>query len=310
MQVMTQPSFRSMTGFGHAEGAHAQGAVRVEIRTVNHRFLNVQIRLPLGWESLQPGIEALLRKRLLRGHVSVTVSRVRNNEVGSERAESPVEVDLAKARGYFRAMEKLGEALELEDRPTLRDLLSFRDLMRVSDAQETEAPVALEEIEPLLDTALHQVVDMRTTEGARLAEDLLSRLARLEESLNRIESAAPARVERERDRLREAITRLLGEDRGALVDEDRIAREVAHMAERWDIEEELVRFRSHNRMFLDTIQVPGGEGAGKRLGFILQEILRETNTLGSKANDAEIQGEVVRMKEEVERLREQVENVE
>jgi uncharacterized protein (TIGR00255 family) len=299
-----------MTGFGHADGSLSQGGVRLEVRTVNHRFLNVQIRLPAGWEMLQPGIEGALRERLQRGHVAVTVSRVRNPEGADERSAAPVEVDLARARGYLRAMELMVKDLGLPDPPTLRDLLGFRDLIRLSEVQDGEVPVTMEEIRPLLEVALDQVLTMRMTEGGRLGEDLLARITRLEESLVQVEAAAPARLEKERDRLREAITRLLGEAHAGLVDEDRITREVAHLAERWDIEEELVRFRSHTRMFRDTVLSPGAEGAGKRLGFILQEILRETNTLGSKANDARIQAEVVGMKEEVERLREQVENVE
>jgi uncharacterized protein (TIGR00255 family) len=307
---MSAPPIQSMTGFGHAEHTLPQGSLRAEIRTVNHRFLNLQVRLPLGWEAMQSGVDRLIRQRLKRGHVSVTISRVRSTDASDSQTEvlTPVDVDLARARGYWQALQTLQEAIGLPDPPVLRDLLTFRDLIRVVDTPEDLAPISLEAVEELVGQALEQVVQMRFEEGQRLAQDLLARAQVLRDGLSRIEAMAPDRLIRERDRLREAIGKLLGQD--ILIDEERIAREVAHLAERWDIEEELVRYRSHLQMFQDTIAAPGAEGAGKRLGFILQEILRETNTIGSKANDAAILGEVVRLKEEVERLREQVENVE
>jgi uncharacterized protein (TIGR00255 family) len=149
---------------------------------------------------------------------------------------------------------------------------------------------------------------MRVEEGERLAEDLRGRLRAMESEVEAIEAAAPGRLERERDRIREQIARLLPD--GVPVDEERIAREIAHLAERWDIHEEVVRFRSHLEMFRDTLGDGSPDGVGKRLGFIVQEILREANTMGSKANDAEIARAVVKLKEEIERLREQLENVE
>lgn len=309
---MTAPSIYSMTGFGHAERAIPQGTLRAEIRTVNHRFFNLQARLPVGWESMQPAMDRLLRERVRRGHVAVTISRLRAPDSAEAAGEvaATVEVDLPKARGYLKALETLHQSLGLPEAPGLRDLLSFRDLIRVVDAPETEIPVSLDDIEALVAEALDQVIRMRAEEGGRLAQDLLGRTDRMAEALERIHKAAPDRLIRERDRLREAISRLLEDEREIPVDEDRLAREVAHLAERWDLEEELVRFRSHLQMFRDTLIRPGAEGAGKRLGFILQEILRETNTIGSKANDAGIQAEVIQLKEDIERLREQVENVE
>ncbi len=308
---MTSASIQSMTGFGHAEHALPQGAIRVEIRSVNHRFLNLQVRLPLGWEGMQSGVERVLRQALRRGHVAVTISRVRAsdaNESALGAMVTPVDVDLPRARGYWQALQTLHESLGFADPPRLRDLLVFRDMIRVTDTPEDLVPVSSQEVEALVEEALGHVLDMRAREGERLAGDLFARVSTLDEGLQRIEEMAPARLLRERDRLRDAIQRLLGQD--LMVDDERIAREVAHLAERWDIEEELVRYRSHLQMFRETLAAPGADGAGKRLGFLLQEILRETNTIGSKANDAAIQGEVVRLKEEVERLREQVENVE
>jgi uncharacterized protein (TIGR00255 family) len=148
---------------------------------------------------------------------------------------------------------------------------------------------------------------MREDEGRRLHADLEGRVAAIEEALGTIEELAPARLAAERDRLREAVAELAG---AVAVDEERLAQEIAYLAERWDINEELVRFRSHNELFRELLAADAAEPVGKRLGFLVQEMHREANTIGSKANHAAIAHRVVAIKEEVERLREQVENVE
>jgi uncharacterized protein (TIGR00255 family) len=149
---------------------------------------------------------------------------------------------------------------------------------------------------------------MREEEGVALAIDLSARLDAMEAQLGEVETLAPARLLAERDRLRAAIAKLL--DGEVTVDEERIAREVAHLAERWDIHEEIVRFRSHVALFRETLRAGASDGVGKRLGFVAQELLREANTIGSKANDVEISRRVVALKEGIDRVREQLENVE
>ena len=159
----------------------------------------------------------------------------------------------------------------------------------------------------MVEAAARAVVALRETEGARLHEDLSGRLDALAALLDRVEARAPERLTAERDRLRAQIKELAeAED----VDEDRLAREIAYLAEKWDINEELVRFRSHIALFRETLDGDATEAVGKRLSFVVQEMHREANTIGSKANDAEITHASVGMKEEIERLREQVENVE
>jgi uncharacterized protein (TIGR00255 family) len=190
----------------------------------------------------------------------------------------------------------------------LQHLLAFRDLFRAPERERTLPEVDPADVEAVVQVAAAAAVGMRMEEGDRMARDLLARLRVMETEVAVIEAAAPGRLERERIRIREAIARLLPE--GVGVDEDRIAREIAHLAERWDIHEEVVRFRSHLAMFRDTVREGSPEGVGKRLGFIVQEILREANTMGSKANDADIARSVVALKEEIERLREQLENLE
>jgi uncharacterized protein (TIGR00255 family) len=296
---------RSMTGYGDAEADFDGGRIRVEVRTVNHRYLNVQLRMPTGLERHQVELERVVKAHLARGHVSVslTVERGTPGEL-----PPPVEVDLEKARGYLEGFRKIQDELGAEGTVDLSLLAGFRDLFQLSDRDRTAPEVDPAILREALEVALRKVVSMRVEEGVRLAEDLSSRLTMMEAELAAIAARAPERLVAERDRLRLAISELL--DDAAEVDEERIAREIAYLAERWDIQEELVRFRSHLQMFRDALENGHPDGVGKRFGFISQELLRETNTLGSKANDAQIARSVVALKEEIERLREQIENVE
>jgi uncharacterized protein (TIGR00255 family) len=183
----------------------------------------------------------------------------------------------------------------------------FRDLFQGAGEEDIPLP-SEEEILEVAEAAIGRTLEMRVEEGGRLADDLRRALSVMEGEVVEIARRAPERLTSERDRLRLAVQALLeGEIR---VDEERLAREVAHLAERWDIHEEIVRFRSHLTMFRDTLDRGEAGVVGKRLGFIAQELLREANTMGSKANDAEIAGRVIVLKEEIDRLREQLENVE
>lgn len=297
---------RSMTGFGDAEADLDGGRVRVEVRSVNHRYLNIQLRLPNGLERHQPLLERQVKDRVARGHVSISLTVERS--VGDE-APLPVEVDLDRARGYLEGFRKIRDELGAEGPIALGLLSGMRDLFQAPERDRTPVEVDPEVLVSALNQALEKLVGMRVEEGERLAHDLTHRLQVMEEELEGISARAPDRLVEERNRLRAAIAVLL-EGTGASVDDERIAREVAHMAERWDLHEELVRFRSHLRMFRDALEHGHPDGVGKRFGFISQELLRETNTIGSKANDAEIARRVVLLKEEIERLREQLENVE
>jgi len=295
---------RSMTGFGDAERALESGRLRVEIRTVNHRFLNFQIRIPNGLERLQPTIEASLRERFARGHVTVHVS----TEARSQEEPEQVPVDMERARAYRDALRHLQAELGLGGTIEVALIAGFRDVFQPAERLPAAPDVNVEVLRETLIEAADRVVAMREEEGRRLRRDLEGRLDMLEQTLAKIEERAPERLLAERDRLRMAVAELL--DPGTSIDDDRIAREVAHLADRWDIHEELVRFGSHLQMFRDTLESGSPDGIGKRFGFISQEILREANTIGSKANDAGIAAHVVTLKEEIERLREQLENVE
>lgn len=304
---MTHGNLRSMTGFGEAERATEAGRLRAEVRTVNHRFLNFQVRTPSGLDRLQPVIERTLRVSFTRGNVSLTLLLEREDAADAEPPPAVV-VDLARARAYRDGLLQARDELGLDGNVELQHLLAFRDLFQAPERDRTLPDVDTADVEAVVAAAAAAAVAMRMDEGDRMARDLLDRLRIMEAEVAVIEAAAPGRLERERVRIGEAIARLLPE--GVEVDEDRIAREIAHLAERWDIHEEVVRFRSHLAMFRDTVREGSPEGVGKRLGFIVQEILREANTMGSKANDSDIARSVVALKEEIERLREQLENLE
>ena len=295
---------RSMTGFGEAEEVTAAGVVRVEIKTVNHRFLNVNMRTPTGFDRFESDIQSWLRPFLSRGHVTYTLSIDRD---AAEASDTLPELDLERAKRYGELLETLRRELDLEAPVDLSHVSRFGEIFRAPERGNASALVEGEVIHRLTEAAATEVVLLREAEGARLRQDLEERLQAIEEALARIEANAPERLVAERDRLRTAVAELIETHS---VDEDRLAREIAYLAEKWDINEEIVRFRSHVELFNEALQTEAGEPVGKRLGFLVQEMSREANTIGSKANDAQIAQTAVSLKEEVERLREQLENVE
>jgi uncharacterized protein (TIGR00255 family) len=293
---------RSMTGFGEAERSTPAGMLRVELRTVNHRYLNVNARLPsslLAWES---HLREWLRGPFQRGHVNCTLRL----EVASEGAPSSIRLDEEKAAAYLRVLRQMGERFDLPGSPDLAMLARFGDVIG-RDETEDAVPVDEADLKEVVHQAALRTVEMREEEGKRLEVDLRDRVAAIERALADVERLAPERLVSERDRVRRVIADLV---EGRVVDEARLAQEVAHLAERLDVSEEVVRFRSHLELFVQLLDAQSHEAVGKRLGFLVQEMHREANTIGSKANDADIAHRVVSIKDEVERLREQVENVE
>ena len=295
---------RSMTGFGEAEEVTAAGVVRVEIKTVNHRFFNTNIRTPTGFDRLEGDIQSWLRPFLSRGHVTYMLSI---NRETMEANDTLPELDLERAKRYGELLETLRSELGVEAPVDLSHISRFGEIFRAPEPGNLSAQVEGEVIRRVTEAAAAEVVELREAEGARLQRDLEEHLQAIEEALVRVEAQAPERLVAERDRLRAAVAELT---EAHSIDEDRLAREIAYLAEKWDLNEEIVRFRSHLELFHETLQTDASEPVGKRLGFLIQEMNREANTIGSKANDAQIAQTAVTLKEEVERLREQLENVE
>ncbi|HUH13617.1 MAG TPA: YicC/YloC family endoribonuclease [Longimicrobiales bacterium] len=292
---------RSMTGYGAAERDTPAGRLSAEVKSVNHRFLSLNVRLPRALEPHESQVRDALKDHIQRGHVNVTLRL----EVDGHAAGPRLGLDLERAAEYRRLLTELKDELNLPGEVDVRLLTRFSDLIVAEDEERLE--LGAEEVRAVVRAAAAAAASMREEEGTSLREDLEGRLRAMRESLEAIEARAPERLVAERDRLRRAVAELAG---NVEVDEARLAQELAYLAERWDVSEEIVRLQSHMRLFRETLAAEAGEPVGKRLSFLVQEMHRETNTIGSKANDAAIAHRVIDMKDEIERLREQVDNVE
>ncbi|MBK91775.1 MAG: YicC family protein [Gemmatimonadetes bacterium] len=293
---------RSMTGFGEAELEIEAGRLRLEVKTVNHRFLNANIKTPNGFDRFEKAMTDALKLWVSRGHVSAYLTLDRSSVTGHVEPS----IDLEKAKGYQTALETLKRELDVPGDPDLEMLTRFSDIFR---APERNQAISVEEDDllRLVRKAGSGLRAMREAEGLRLASDLDDRLRAIESRLDEVEKRAPERLTEQRTKLRRAVQELSAQ---VEVDEDRLAREIAYLAEKWDINEEIVRFRSHIDLFRTALNGDASEPVGKRLGFLVQEMLREANTVASKANDSKLAQASVAIKEEIERIREQVENVE
>jgi uncharacterized protein (TIGR00255 family) len=288
----------SMTGFGAADGLVGGARASVEIKTVNHRFFSPNIKIPGSFVRWEGEIRELLRQKIARGHVTLMARLDRD-----ENAAPLIDEDrLASYLAVLKALQKKhGLAGELD----LATLLRLPDV--IGAPSEVLEPSAGEELLAIVGTAADNLIAMRRAEGAQLSGFLRDRVAAVEGSLALIEKRAPLRLKEQHERVKRTVGDLIG---AAAVDQQRIAQEIAILADKLDVAEELDRFRSHLTAFRDTVNATTSEPVGKRLGFILQEMVREANTIGSKANDAPILDEVIAVKEELERIREQVENLE
>ncbi len=294
-------TIQSMTGYGSADGVIGTHRLLVEIRSVNHRFFTPSIKLPSALARLETDVRELLRRRVTRGHVSLSL------RVEREASDGP-RIDVARLLAYAEQLRAIPADSELAGQVDLASLLRLPDVVTTSrDDEDTLGATDPAEVLTLISSAVDGFVAMREAEGARLAEYLLGRLVIIEEALDRLAARAPQRLVEQRDRLTAAVQELAA---GVAVDPQRLAQEIAILADRVDVAEELSRFASHNEACRAALAAPAAEGVGKRLGFILQEMVREANTTGSKANDAAMQRDVVLIKEELERMREQVENLE
>ena len=289
-----------MTGFGSAEDRVSErGRLRVEIRTVNHRYFNPQLKLPGELAGVEIEIRERLRQLLERGHVAVTARWV---DAPSERS---VTVDLIRAKQVLAAAQQLKKKLKLKGTVDLAFVARHPEVLTSSNGDAGGEPVRWSDVQPIVERAARDVVAMREKEGEALAVELLARLDALAAGARVIEQQAPARLKAEHERLKQAVQELTA---SATVDEQRLALEIALLADKVDITEELVRFRAH--IAAARAALGSDQAVGKQLGFLAQELLRETNTMGSKANDARITQTVIAMKGDLEKFREQLENLE
>lgn len=289
-----------MTGFGTAEGPVGSTRVSVELRSVNHRFFNPSLKLPNALSQWEGEVRESLRQRIARGHVTV-FARL-------ERSEDQLAiVDEARFAAYAAELKRLQHAHGLGGEIDVSAVLRMPDVLRMAKEDDSLAEGTAAELLAVVDAAARALQAMREQEGARLAAVIGERLGLIEAAVLRLAARAPERMELQRNRLRENVERLAG---GVAVDPQRLAMEIAILADKLDVGEEMDRFVAHIAAFRDALRATDAEPVGKRLGFLLQEMLREANTTGSKANDAPMLQDVVAIKEELERIREQVENLE
>ena len=289
----------SMTAYGRGECQVGNQSWTTEIRSVNHKFLDLNIKLPRRYLGLEDRIRKEISAHYSRGHVDVLLTP------GGTAAESVrLAVNLELARDYFQCLEALQEELCLPDRPTLSMIKDFRDII-VSEEQVENLDALWPPVQDSLRQALTNAMVMREQEGETLKRDLEERLAEFGRIVDAIEQEIPAIVERRKDKLKERLATLLA---GVELDPMRLAQEAAIMADKTDVTEELVRLRSHISQFTGFLSAD--EPVGRRLDFLLQEFLREINTLASKITDAGSAHRTVELKNEVEKLREQVQNLE
>ncbi len=289
----------SMTGFGAADGVAGGARVSVEIRTVNHRFFSPNLKIPSAYGRWEGEIREQLRQRIARGHVSLSLRVERDPSAQVSGIDEARFVQYLAALRALKAKHSVEGSIDLATVLRLPDVVATQSEVVEADAGETLAGIVTKAVDAL--------VAMRQVEGAKLAAFLAERVGVVEAALGRVEQRAPIRLREQHDRVRKAVSELIG---AAGADPQRVAQEVAILADRLDLSEELDRFRSHLSAFRDTAGGQTSEPVGKRLGFILQEMVREANTIGSKASDARIQEDVIAIKEELERIREQVENLE
>lgn len=289
---------RSMTGFGLADGMVGTTRVVVEVRTVNHRAFSPSIKLPSSYARWETDVRDAMRSHVSRGHVTLSARTERTTD-------SPIAIDETRFAAVATQLRALVDRHALSGGVDLASVLRMPDVLGAT--REEVAPETAEPLLAIVERALAALGTSRADEGTRLATVLHERLAVVAGALDRISARAPERLLAHRERLRTRVRELA---EGITIDEVRLAQEIAMLADRMDVAEELDRFRAHVAAFEQALGESGGEPVGRRLGFILQEMLREANTTGSKASDAAIQHEVVGLKEELERIREQVENLE
>lgn len=290
---------RSMTGFGTASSELDGSRIVIEIQSLNSRYCEISVRCTRSLLDVEAKIRDLVQKRIERGKVSVALTWEAGSGTGGKIA---IDIDLAGE--YRNALALLKDELNVPGEIDISLLSRMPDLFRIdSETRDTDRvwPV----VEKTCNLALERHEAMRRAEGEAIARDLRQRIGVIEAALQGIERLAPLRTDACRRRLAERIGILMAP---GIVDESRLAMEVALLAERCDITEECVRFRSHNAQFLEAIEA--ADCVGRRLNFLLQEMGREANTIGSKADDADISRLIIAVKEELEKLREQTQNIE
>ena len=290
---------RSMTGYGSAKGTVAGFAITIELRSVNNRYLDLGIKLPRGFLFAESEIKNYIQQKVSRGKLDFFLTL---DSVESDQTRIRVNSRLAEA--YRNAITEIGQNLELPTSVSALDIARFSDVLSL-EKEELDQAAFLEQLMPLLDTALLDFNAMRSREGEKLAKDLLQKADRIEDMVLAVERQAPNTVSAYRERLEAKLREVLND---TAVAEERVIAEAAIFADRVATDEETVRLHSHLSQFRKMMAE--GSPSGRKLDFLIQEFNREANTIGSKCQDSEIAYLVVDLKSEIEKIREQVQNIE
>nr|WP_244969133.1 YicC/YloC family endoribonuclease [Tissierella praeacuta] len=289
-----------MTGFGRGESSNEVYNFKVEIKAVNHRYNDIVVKMPRHISYLEENVKKIIKTEINRGKIDVYINLDYINESAID-----IKVDIPLAKSYKYVLEKLSEELELEENIRLFNILGLSEIIK-TERKELDEDIAWTCLKEALNMALRDIMNMKVVEGEELKNDMISKLDRIETIVLEIEERSPLVVLEYKGKLRERIGELL--DKDINIDEDRIASEVAIFADKSNINEEIVRLKSHVKQFLSILNEK--DAIGRKLDFLIQEMNREINTIGSKANDMLISQNVVEIKSELEKIREQVQNIE
>ena len=290
---------KSMTGYGRGEARGLGKNITVELRSVNHRFSEVVVRMPIQFSALEERVRKTILEQVARGRVDVFVTVDMNGERPKQ-----VKVDLALAKAYYNALKEIEDSLGLQGIVDPAKIANFPDVLKAAEEDDDLEQLWLV-LEQAVRQATGQLVTMRQVEGAKLKADLLHRLQIIKEFNKDIEGRAPQVVEEYRQKLH---ARVQGMVPGMELDEGRLAMEVVFFADRSAITEEIVRLNSHLEQAGNSLEL--NESVGRKLDFLVQEMNREVNTIGSKSSDLKISATVVEVKSELEKIKEQVQNIE
>lgn len=290
---------RSMTGYGRGIKANPVYSITIDLKAINHRYLELYFKIPRAYSFIEDKLRRHLTSRLSRGkiEVTVTIEKLLSDEV-------LVELNRPLLNSYFKAIDELITEFNIQGKPDLTTILNLPDVMLTAQPVEDQEQIGVL-AEEVLNEAIDNLLEMRYTEGNQLALDLKDKLASLNELWRQLTEFAPEMVTDYRLRLAKRIQELT---EGVEIDPNRLATEVAIFADKSDINEELVRIESHIHQFRKTLDL--NEPVGRKLDFIVQELNREINTIGSKANDLRISQIVIQFKSELEKIREQIQNIE
>lgn len=289
---------QSMTGFGRSEIKDGEIECTIETRSVNNRFLDISIRLPRKLMEIESKIKKKVKGYFSRGSFEINVS------FNKEKKEANLIADLELANIFKKLLEDIRTSLGMKQEVDLKDLLQFKEIIKYEQPEE-DVEELWKIIEKCLDTALQKLKETRLIEGEALLGDILVRIKSILEKVEFVKGQQPLVLNKYKKKLTERLSKLI---EGQELDQDRLLQEVAIIADRSDISEEIIRLESHLKQFV--ILTKGYEPIGRQLEFINQEILREANTIGSKANDYQVSQTIVEIKSELEKIREQIQNVE